>query len=497
MKHFWSVGLVLLVFLAGVSTGASGDLNRSVTEVLRSKELQKVDVGVVLVRLGERASEDQVLFRNDSDIPLIPASNLKLVTTAAALDQLGDNFKFQTKLVLRQRQDGRQDLVIWGDGDPTLGDAELLRKVGWGTTTVFENWAQQLKGRGISSVGDIVVDDSVFDTEFVHPHWPVNQLHFRYSAGVGGINLNANALDFMLTIHGMGQVVSYVTDPPTKYVNVRNTCVQGRENAIWLTRKLGTNDITLGGQTNASSGFPVSVTIDDPPMFAGTVLAETLQKSGIGVSGQVRRDRGDQAAWQQAGEQAQQTWTVLAIHETPLPVVLARTNKDSMNMYAESLLKRMGHLASQESGTWANGTAAVGRYLEKIGVPAEQFKLDDGSGLSKENRISPNALSQVLIDNFHKSTREIYMQSLAIADIDGTFANRFSGTNLRGRVFGKSGYVRGVSSFSAYLKARDGQWYAINIIMNNVTTSNAIMKQLQERIVQVLDNSVENAPAGR
>src|SRR5690606_4905096 len=189
-----------------------------------------------VARLGDAPQGAHVLFRNDSDVPLIPASNLKLVTTAAALDKLGPDFKFRTLPALRTREDRQHAQVIWGDGDPTLGDVEMLRKVGWGTTTVFENWAEQLKKRGITRVRNVLVDDSVFDTEFVHPNWPSNQIHLRYSAGVGGLNLNANALDFMLTIGSFGQVVSYRTDPDTRYVSVRNTCVRGNENAIWLTR---------------------------------------------------------------------------------------------------------------------------------------------------------------------------------------------------------------------------------------------------------------------
>src|SRR5690606_3965818 len=102
----------------------------------------------------------------------------------------------------------------------------------------------------------------------------------------------------------------------------------------------------------------------------------------------------------------------------------------------------------------------------------------------------------VLIHNFHQPTRDVYLQSLAIADIDGTFSNRFTGTDLRGRVFGKSGYVSGVSSFSGYLKARDGHWYVISIVMNNVRGSNSTMKQLQERIVKAVDTSVENLASG-
>src|SRR5690606_11389476 len=129
------------------------------------------EVGVTIVRLEDSAKNAKVLYRNKSDTPLIPASNLKLVTTAAALDVLGKDFRFQTLVATRG-----EDLHIWADGDPTIGDTELLQKVGWGSTTTFEHWAEALKQRGITRVRNVVLDDGIFDMQFVHPNWPENQI---------------------------------------------------------------------------------------------------------------------------------------------------------------------------------------------------------------------------------------------------------------------------------------------------------------------------------
>ncbi len=491
MKHYATAfcGFLLILLLPAA---VMADLGQDIAAVLRHKWLGRVETGIMIARLGPSPADTQIIYRRNTDRPLIPASNLKLVTTAAAIDALGADFRFRTLLAIHG-----EDLVIWGDGDPALGDAEMLRKVGWGTTTVFENWAKQLKARGITSVRNVLVDDSIFDTQFVHPNWPPEQVHRRYVAGVGGLNLNANAVDFMLTVNGMNQLVDYTTDPATNYITVRNSCVRGTQNAIWLTRHAESNNITLGGQTNASTGYPVSVTIHDPPMFAATVFAETLQKAGITVTGVVRRDPTNRAAYAQADEVARAAWTFIAAHETPLQTVLARTNKDSMNLYAEALLKRIGYATTQQPGSWENGRGAIIQYLTKLGIPQEQYRIDDGSGLSRENRLSPNAIIKVLTANFHAPHREQYITSLAIADIDGTFANRFTGTDLRGRVFGKSGYINGVSSFSGYLRAKDGQWYAFSIIMNGIPAgTNSTMKQLQERIVQSIDSNVENIAVG-
>lgn len=492
MKHYAPRLCGFLLIVAFLPAAALADLGGDIAAVLSHKWLGKVEAGVMVARLGPSETDTQVIYRRNINHPLIPASNLKLITTAAALDALGGDFRFRTLLAIQG-----EDVVIWGDGDPTLGDAEMLKKVGWGTTTVFENWAEQLKARGITRVRNVIVDDSIFDTEFVHPNWPPEQIHKRYVAGVGGLNLNANAVDFMLTINGMNQVVDYTTDPATRYISVRNSCVRGNQNAIWLTRHAESNNITLGGQTNASTGYPVSITIHDPSLFAATVFSETLQKYGITVTGEVRRDPTNRPAYAAADEQARQAWTFIAAHETPLQTVLARTNKDSMNLYAEALLKRMGHAATDQPGSWDNGRAAIGAYMTKLGIDPEQYRIDDGSGLSRHNRLSPEAITTVLAANFHAPNREQYIASLAIADVDGTFSNRFTGTDLRGRVFGKSGYINGVSTFSGYLRAKDGGWYAFSILMNGIPGgTNSTMKQLQEKIVQSIDANVENVAVG-
>jgi D-alanyl-D-alanine carboxypeptidase/D-alanyl-D-alanine-endopeptidase (penicillin-binding protein 4) len=168
-----------------------------------------------------------------------------------------------------------------------------------------------------------------------------------------------------------------------------------------------------------------------------------------------------------------------------------------MNLYAEALCKRIGAATSGESGSWKNGTAANAAHLQKIGVDANEFHLDDGCGLSKENTISANALCQVLRYNHHNpATKDAYFTSLSIAGKDGTLEHRFAGTDLRGRVFGKSGYVNGVRTLTGYLKAKDDNWYVFSILINHIADT-ATGKMLQEQIVRAVDqHSREMTAAG-
>src|SRR5205814_2378672 len=118
-----------------------------------------------------------------------------------------------------------------GDGDPTFGDAELLTRVGWDVNTVFKNWASALKDLKLPPVRNIVIDDSIFEENFLHPRWPVDQVQKRYVAEVAGMNLNANCLDVFVRTTSPGEIVNYIANPDTRYVTLQNTCVTGTENA--------------------------------------------------------------------------------------------------------------------------------------------------------------------------------------------------------------------------------------------------------------------------
>jgi D-alanyl-D-alanine carboxypeptidase/D-alanyl-D-alanine-endopeptidase (penicillin-binding protein 4) len=475
-----SISFALLFIFALLPSAARADLSDDIKVILRDKYLNKADLSIAVAKLGSAQDATKVIYKLDSDIPLIPASNLKLLTTSAFLDHFGSDFKFHTVLLMKEN-----DLFLIGDGDPTLGDVEMLKKLGWDVDTVFKAWAEDLKKRGVNSVRNVVVDDSVFDEEFIHPHWLSRYAGSRYSAQIAGVTLNANCVDFWVKATSPGQTVGFVMDPDTRYVSVKNQCITGKSNSVGVTRPPGKNDLTLRGEVNTNLGEPISVPIQDPPMFAATVLAETLARSGVTVAGSVSRDRTvrDKHAIDPAG------WSVVAALDTKLATVLDRANKDSMNLYAESMCKRLGNAVSGLPGSWANGTAAVGAFLKSIGVPESHFHLDDGCGLSRENTVSSDALLQVLSYNFHGKNRETFLASLAVAGADGTFEKRFK-NNLRGRVFGKSGYVSGVSALSGYLKAQDGEWYAFSILMNGLGEgTNSTAKTLQEKIVAAIDEN--------
>ncbi|MGA3066739.1 MAG: D-alanyl-D-alanine carboxypeptidase/D-alanyl-D-alanine-endopeptidase [Tepidisphaeraceae bacterium] len=478
-------GLLATLLLCPIE--ARADLASDIDAVVRDKLLDRAAVGIDVARLDD-GNQIASLYQLNPTLPLVPASNLKVVTTSAALEKFGPDFRFRTLLLLHNG-----NLVLIGDGDPTLGDAELLKKVGWDVNTVFSAWAASLVKRQITSVHDLLVDDSVFDMQFLHPNWPADQTQKRYDAEIAGLDLNANCLDVYVRPTAVGEPVSFTTDPVTSYATIKNTCVGGPTNAVWLSRLPGTNDLILRGTAREANQTPISVTLHDPPIYAGTVLAETLRAAGVTLSGTVQRDRDLRAQYQQHPDDG--TWTLLAEHDTKLASVISRANKDSMNLYAESVCKRLGFAATGQ-GTWAAGTEQVGRFLQSLGISPTEYHLDDGCGLSKQNAVSAHVMLSVLVHDFFGPNSETWMGSLAVAGEDGTLADRFRGTDLRGRVIAKSGYVNGVSCLSGYLHARDDRWYCFSILFNGIPEgTNSSAKILQERIVRAIDRSVHVSTA--
>lgn len=471
------VAATVMVFLAvGAASVARAGLEGDIQKVLDEKYMRGKDYGIEVLRLGSSSGDAKVLYSKNADVPRMPASNLKLITTAAALNRLGVDFKFRTKCMLRGN-----DVILVGDGDPTLGDSDLLEGTGWGTTTVFEHWAAELKKRGVSSVGNVVVDDSVFDQVFLHPHWSQNQYMQPHSAEISGVSLNANLVT--VTVKGKGKPAEYSLDPASRAMDVKDTCDVGNQNRVVITREKDDATLLIRGEIKSGSSGTYQCTVHDPALFAAGALADVLADKGINVTGKVLRDRA--GAEREGG-------VVIGINETPLPVVVSHANKVSQNLYAESLCKRLGYAATGQPGSWANGTAAVGDYLRKVGVPANEFKLDDGCGLSRGDAISPHAICQVLASNYYGATKDVYMKSLSVGGVDGTLEHRFTERDLKGKVFAKTGFIEGVSALSGYLQAKDGNYYAFSILINGIPPkSNSIYKEYEERIVRAVNNNVK------
>ncbi|MEI8197841.1 MAG: D-alanyl-D-alanine carboxypeptidase/D-alanyl-D-alanine-endopeptidase [Phycisphaerae bacterium] len=440
--------LVLSTVLLWQGAARAQSLEARLNTLLAQPSVKNANVGISIVQVGDNGPVE--LFGHNATTPMTPASCTKLLTTAAAFSKYGVTGAFETKLFKIG-----PNLLILGSGDPCFADAKLLGPDGH-VTDVFDQWAAKLKAVGITEYADLLVDDRVFDQEFVHPDWPADQLLSWYEAPIGGLNFNANCLDWLAKRTASGIQLELI--PTTTYVTATVRAKAGTANRISLVRPADANTFELRGTLAATLSKPESVTILDPGLWTGTILKDRLATAGIRGTGQVRR-RADADSVQNA--------QVLCVTQTPVSKVIARANKNSLNMAAEGLCKRLGHDAAGQAGSWDNGTAAVAAFATGQGVAPEQVALHDGSGLSAFDRVSPRAFTTVLARVAAGKDGGQFVASLAIPGEDGTLEHkRFVGkamAKVAAAVHAKTGHIKGVSCLTGYLDI-DGKRYAFSIL---------------------------------
>ncbi|MCE9592149.1 MAG: D-alanyl-D-alanine carboxypeptidase/D-alanyl-D-alanine-endopeptidase [Planctomycetes bacterium] len=493
------------VWLLAVVTCVRADLQEQVRGAINSANIGQTEVSVTVQDL----STGRTLVAINPDEPMLPASNMKLVTTAAALKILGPNFVFRTELrriepaewtpapidgaapgVEAPAQAGTPHgtvLVIKGDGDPGFGDPELLRLHNMDVDQLLQVWVDAVEKAGIKSVERLVVDDRVFDRRFVNAGWPAEQLSSWYCAQVAGINFYDNCIDVFADPGAMSQPPRIRLIPATPYVNVINRASTATVDTFWITRKAESNDVTAWGKLKTRRRQAINVTVHDPPLFFANTLAARLADRGITVGSITRPDADDRLP----------EGKLLHAVENELGLIVARCNKDSQNLFAESLLKRVGRAVTGEPGSWENGSAAIRLFLRGIlGPQAAAVIVADGSGLGRGNRISSRAFVD-LLKAMHDDPRVagVYRNSLSVGGNDGTLERRFH-KDMTSRVYGKSGYINGVSTLSGYLVVPDSSPVGEHVIAFSFLFNNFkppvyphTVKAIQDRLVTILDRS--------
>lgn len=489
--------------LAGIQT--------QVHEIVRSAGLQNTKVAIFIADLDN----NNELVAINIDEPMIPASNMKLFVSAAALHILGPDHVFRTELRLADNDDRMTEqhdnvsapaskpatddgsiLIIHGDGDPAFCDPKVLQNHNLDTEQLLQTWVQAVQDAGVDKVQRLIVDERVFDRKLIHPSWPSDQLNMWYCAQIAGLNINTNCIDVYVDPTQLNQSPRIKIFPDSPFITTLNRAITGRKDTFWISRKPNTNELTFRGQVKNRRTAPVYATIHDPPKFLGQLLASRLEKIGITVKS-INRPAPD--------ELLPPTRT-LHVVQTTLPLVLQRCNKDSQNLYAEALLKRTGRKFTGSPGSWENGAAAVRAFLNRqIGARGAMVVITDGSGLSRNNRITTRVMINLLQAMWQDATRgPLFRESLSIGGRDGTLRKRFK-QGLTGRVYGKSGYIDGVSSLSGYLilpedpadNNRQERTIAFSFIFNNIKPPIYVhhIKKLQNELIQLIDQHVASMPA--
>jgi D-alanyl-D-alanine carboxypeptidase/D-alanyl-D-alanine-endopeptidase (penicillin-binding protein 4) len=413
----------------------------------------------------------RVLYARNAEKNMKPASTLKVVTTAAALDAFGPQERFRTTVETAGRVDamGRVvgDLLLVGGGDPNLSGRFHEGR----PTAAFEDLAQQLLAAGVRSVeGRVVGHEGLFAGERRGEDWSWGDLVWCYGAEVSALSFNDNCVDLQVAAgEREGEAVRVTAAPPSKYYEVASTAItvaRGVPGELRLERASGSNVIRISG-THALGQAPWrgSVALEDPARYAATVFSEVLAAKGIAVTGGVATSSEPLPASRRV---------LAALQGQPLAEVIRVINKESQNLHTEMLLRHVGAKRSG-LGSVEAGREAVDDFLRRMGVRPDTWSLQDGSGLSRSDLLTPHEMVSLLVAMDRHPHAAAFRESLPVAAEDGTLETRMAGTPAAGRVQAKTGTIRNVSALAGYVTTRSGTRLAFYAVSNHhENTSDAV-----------------------
>lgn len=449
---------------AAVPAPAPAPLEAALDSVFADTAFRRATWGVLL-RSPETGA---TLYRRGAKRLLVPASNMKVVTGAAALEALGPDYRFRTTLAAAGTVQGgalRGDLVVRGGGDPTIG----ARFGGGDPRATFRAWADSLRAHGVARVtGRLVADDDVFDDVPLGRGWAWDDLDAGYSAEVGGLELNEGVVEVRVAPGARAGEPGRVTlSPPTGYVPVDNrvvTVAAGTPPRVRVGRaETGPGIVVSGTVPLDTAAVDDEVAVRDNTLYFATVLRETLREAGIEVAGPAV-----DADALPAGERGAGAATLFVHASPPMREVLAAFLKPSQNQYGEILLKTLGRELRGE-GSAAAGRAAVDSLVRAWGLEPGALAQADGSGLSRYNLVAPEMLAGILEHMLRSPNRDVWYDALPVGGVDGTLAARMRGTPLEGRVHAKTGTLTGVRALSGYVPGPDGRTLVFSILLNHHT----------------------------
>ncbi len=440
-------------------------LARRIDELIEKSEFANARWGVFVVSLND----GRIVCAREARKLFIPASIEKVVTSVVALDKLGPDFRWKTEAMGAKRIDAGTlagDLVLYGAGEPDFDQ------------TALDKLADVLRKQGLNRItGNIIGDDSYFTGDPIGEGWSWGELQWYYGAPASALTFNLNQVTVSVE-NGEAKL-----SPETDHVRITNRIgrpVPGEPESIGLKRGLGDNQIYLYGEGN---DLRAKVAVENPALWAAKNLKSALEKRGVRIEGKPRS-----VDWMSSPKADPADLIKLASAESaPLRDIIRKMNKDSVNLYAELILRTLGKKfgetapdvnphAAKVRGDDSAGTSVIKKWLRDNGISADEVEIRDGSGLSRLDYVTPEVFGRVLIFAAQCQFAETFKNSLPIAGMDGTLRGRLA--NVRGKILAKTGSITYVNSLAGYAKNLRDEPFAFVLIVNNATrksdTSNLI-----------------------
>ncbi len=438
-------------------------LGKAIETIINRPQFSQARWGVVVNKLNN----SQSLYSRDSDKYFIPASNLKLLLAAAALQQLGANYRIRTSIY------GTDSglLRVVGRGDPSLTDVQLTAL------------ARQLKLTGVRQLTYLATERSRTD-DIINSDWEWGDIQADYGAPIGSLIINQNAVTLQLSPQQIGQPLRLVWSDPmaaTQWQSVDNQSVTvkpGEPTEVELNRDLS-GILHLSGRLSINSPPElVSLAVINPVENFVQHLRRVLLIEGI-------KDNRSRVRLNivEVEKQLANAPEIAAINSPPLSQLLVEANLNSNNLYAEALLRTLGSKVNSFDSNSQKGLIAAKQALTNLGVDPKGYVMADGSGLSRHNLVSPDAIAQTLSAMASSQYAAVYRASLPVAGVSGTLLNRLKNTPAQGVVSAKTGTMSGVLALSGYINAPNYEPLVFSIIVNQSNQSSATIRQAVDEVV--------------
>jgi D-alanyl-D-alanine carboxypeptidase/D-alanyl-D-alanine-endopeptidase (penicillin-binding protein 4) len=444
--------------------------------------------GVIVVSL----KDGRVACSRDGRKLFNPASIQKTLTAMVALDKLGADYRWKTSVLGTNAIDAdgtlSGDLVLRGEGAPDFDNAAL------------ENLVSQLHAKGLRRVkGNVVGDSSYFRGEVIGEGWTWNDLQQYYGAEASALTFNENQA-FVNVENGVGKTstdyIRATVGTPSPIPSASSTPVY--ENG-GVRRGLDDNDFYVWG---SSKNFGMRVAVHDPAKWAAKSLREKLEQKGITVEGETRsRD------WRtEDGFDAEKAQVFGQVESATLGEIVRKMNKNSINLFAELLLRTIGKKFGTEvpaqiqdpqsvRGDDTAGAAIVKKWLLEHRIAADETQISDGSGLSRLDFVTPESFAKAFIVAAKSPFTEVFTDSLPVAGTDGTLGGRLA--QAKGKVLAKTGTVTFVNSLAGYAQNKSGEVFTFAVIANNETHKNAAVPLIDKIVLKIVGVSEEDKTSSR
>ncbi|MGH9643584.1 MAG: D-alanyl-D-alanine carboxypeptidase/D-alanyl-D-alanine endopeptidase [Terriglobales bacterium] len=495
-------------------------LQTRIAALLNSPDLQHGFWGIEVASIAT----GETLYSQNADKLFTPASNTKLFTTAAALALIGPNYKFRTTVESTGTLDryGRLngDLVLVGHGDPNLSGRELPYDLKTQRSNdplqALEALADELVKKGVKFVdGDVVGDDSYFAFERYGEGWSQDDLVWADGAPVSALTVNDNVVFVkILPADRPGEKAFVSVSPFPDYYRIDNRIVTtpaGTSRTLSVNREQGSTVVTLWGTIPLGDpGTTEALAIEEPASFAAGIFRQLLEQRGIVIYGHEHTHHTELAtlstftataiAPSRGGSEdvgralkSDQPITLASYESKPLTDDVRVINKVSQNLHAEILLRLLGRERGN-AGTVEGGLEVLRQFLTQAGVASDQYAFYDGSGLSRQNLVTPQGIVQLLRYAASQPWGAAYKSSFPVAGVDGSLAERLTSSKLQKRVMAKTGSLGGVRALSGYATTDSGQAVVFSILSNNL---NLPAKRVTDTIDGIVEAIVDDSTVHR